>query len=315
MYIGAIDIGGTKTITAVIDENGKILEKDQFPTVEKECVRHLDDCSERLEKILDRMELKPQNLAGIGVTLPGIVDNKKGVLIRAPYENWKNVRVAGHLSEKFGLPQVYCENDVNACAIGEQYFGAGSRYKNYVWMTVSTGVGGAVVSEGRLVRGSDGYAGELGHLKVEYEKPQPCPCGQYGCLEAQGSGTALNRMVKEKVKEDEEFATALRKISSEQNAAGCAELARNGNETALRIFAEAGKYLGRGISYCINILNPQAVIIGGGVAASLDLLLPGVRSSLESCAYETMQNIEIISTPLGYEAALVGAAALVLENK
>ena len=315
MYIGAIDIGGTKTITAVIDETGNILHKEQFPTVEKKCDRHLEQCAQSLLSILEHLHISAADLTGVGVTLPGIVDNKSGLLIHAPYENWSQVPVADLLSKKLGSLKVFCENDVNACAVGEQYFGIGGKYKNYVWMTVSTGVGGAVVNEGKLVRGEDGYAGEFGHLKVEYENPEPCPCGQYGCLEAHGSGTALNREIHKKAEEDEVFSAAFLKEGHSINAAGCASLARGGNKSAIRIFERTGEYLGRGIAYCINILNPQTVIIGGGVSASLDLLLPGIRTVIKSSAFKEMQDIEIIATPLGYEAALLGAAALVLQNR
>ena len=314
MYIGALDIGGTKTIAAVVNEKGLIAKKVQFRTTETDCERHLDYCAGILHNVLEELSIKDEDLAGIGVTLPGITDSLHGILIRAPYENWEMVQVGSILSKKFSGIPVFCENDVNACAVGEQYFGLGKKYDNYIWMTVSTGVGGAVVNDGKLVRGTDGYAGELGHLKVEYENPAVCPCGQSGCLEAQGSGTAINRMVREKVKEDAGFAAAIEKISINADAASCAELARQGNQTAVSIFEKAGEYLGRGISYCVNILNPQAVIIGGGVAASLDLILPGIKTAVSSCAFDAMQDVEIVETPLGYEAALLGAAALVLQN-
>ncbi len=313
MYIGAIDVGGTKTIVAVIDDRGKIHRKEQFPTVESDCRKHLDYCAGVLRRILEQMNLTEELLAGIGVTLPGIVDNKEGILVRAVYEKWEQVPVRQYLSESFPSLPVFCENDVNACALGEQYFGLGDRCKNYIWMTVSTGVGGAVVSEGRLLRGAEGYAGELGHLKVEYEHPRRCPCGQQGCLEAQGSGTALNRMVEEAC-QDQDFAAALAEISPQADAAACAILAQKGNSTAVKIFEQVGEYLGRGIAYCINTLNPQAVILGGGVAASLDLLMPGIKKAIEACAFGSLQDIQVLATPLGYEAALLGAAALVLQG-
>lgn len=314
MYIGALDIGGTKTIVAITDHQGKIIEKEVFVTETSDCYMHLDQCLEVLGRIWESLGGEEQNLKGIGVTLPGIVDSEKGELILAPYEKWEHVPVASYLSQRFHQVKVFCENDVNACAIGEQTFGIGNTYQNYVWITVSTGVGGAVVNEGKLVKGAQGYAGELGHLKVEYENPNLCPCGQYGCLEAQGSGTALNKLIEKTLQEDPALAQAFSRQGVKQDASGCAQLAKAGNETAKEIFRQIGIYLGRGISYCVNVLNPQAVIIGGGVAASLDLLLPGIRESVEKNAFRPMGDFEIRETALGYEAALLGAAALVLQE-
>lgn len=313
MYIGALDIGGTKTIAAILNEKGEILAQENFPSAVENYETHLELCVQAIKRLMSRMNLKADDFAGLGVSLPGIVDNKNGVLIYAPYANWENVPVAEYLLAQLDIRKICCENDVNACAIGEKRFGLGSRYKDFVWMTVSTGVGGAVVSDSRLIRGGDGFAGELGHLKVEYEHPEHCPCGQYGCLETHGSGTALIRETKKHAEESPAFAKALKENGLKPDGVGCAALANAGNQEALDIMNQIGTYLGRGISYCINVLNTQAVVIGGGVAASLDLLLPAIREEVQKNAFQKMQNIHIVKTPLGYEAALIGAAALVME--
>lgn len=313
MYIAALDIGGTKTIAAVLDEKGTILAEEKFPSVVTGYQTHLGLCAESMRHLMQQMGLAADDFIGLGVALPGIVNNEEGVLIYAPYADWENVPVAEFLRSSLGFTQVRCENDVNACAIGEQRFGIGKNYTDFIWMTVSTGVGGAVVADSKLVRGGYGFAGELGHLKVEYKKPAHCPCGQYGCLEAHGSGTALIRETRKRALDSPAFAKALEETGQNPDGAGCAALARAGNPDALDIMDQIGTYLGRGISYCINILNTQAVVIGGGVAASLDLLLPSIRTSVQQNAFKRMQNIDIIETPLGYEAALLGAAALVLK--
>lgn len=314
MYIAALDIGGTKTIAAVLNEKGRILAQENFPSVVASYEKHLELCVQAMKRLMQQLELNASDFAGLGVSLPGIVDHEKGVLIYAPYAKWENIAVAEFLAENLGISRVRCENDVNACAIGEQKFGLGRRYTDFVWMTVSTGVGGAVVEDSKLVRGGCGFAGELGHLKVEYKNPAHCPCGQYGCLEAQGSGTALIRKTRMRKLESPAFAKALEEMGLEPDGAGCAALARAGNQEALEIIEQLGTYLGRGISYCINILNPQAIVIGGGVAASMDLLLPSIRVSVQQNAFKRMQDVDIVRTPLGYEAALLGAAALILEQ-
>lgn len=315
MYIAALDIGGTKTIAAVTDESGMVLSKVTFPTLVHDSYENLNICVHELRQMLSARGLGFEALAGIGVSLPGIVDREKGVLLYAPYSKWENVDFAGILRSETGVSLVECENDVNACAEGELTFGLGDRYTDFIWMTVSTGVGGAVVADSKLLRGMDGFAGELGHLKVEYADPYPCPCGQLGCLEAHGSGTALNRLVAERQAADPAFAAALSELcEGRADGKACSLLAAAGNTAAREIFETVGVYLGRGISYCINILNPQAVVIGGGVSASLDLLMPGIMCAVHANAFKKMSIPDIVQTPLGYEAALIGAAALVRQR-
>lgn len=312
MFVGAFDIGGTKTIVALADETGKIWEKEQFPTDTRDCRAHIEKCCDIFLEFLRHQGLDASQIRGIGVNLPGPVDREKGILIRAVYAGWNNVPVKDWISEMLGIGHIVCENDVNSCAMGELKFGLGRKYGSFGWMTVSTGVGGAVVCDGKLIRGAHGYAGEFGHIKVEYDNPRVCPCGESGCLEAHGSGTALNRLILEKVQTDPDFAAAFEALGETPSGASCAKLARNGNETAFILFDQIGWYLGRGIACYTNILDPDAVFIGGGVAASLDLLMPGIRSAMEEYTFAQMKDVEILPTALGYEAALMGAIAIAL---
>lgn len=312
MFVGAFDIGGTKTIVALADETGKIWEKNQFPTNTRDCRAHIEKCCQLLREFWQKRNLDASQIGGIGVNLPGPVDREKGVLIRAVYAGWNNVPVKDWIQELLGVEHIVCENDVNSCAVGELKFGMGKEYGSFGWMTVSTGVGGAVVCDGKLIRGAHGYAGEFGHVKVEYTDPRTCPCGQDGCLEAQGSGTALNRMIDEQVQKDDAFRVAFEALGEAPSGASCAKLAKNGNVTALELFDKLGQYLGRGIACYVNILDPDAVFIGGGVSASLDLLMPGIRRAIEAYTFAQMQDVKILPTALGYEAALMGAIAIAL---
>lgn len=312
MYIGAFDIGGTKTITALADDRGRILAKEQFPTNTADCTAHLDHCCQSFMGFLQQHRVQPEQIKGVGVNLPGLVDRQRGVLLRAVYAGWHDVPVGRMLQERLRISNIVCENDVNSCAVGELRFGHGRQYRDFGWMTVSTGVGGAVVCGGQLIRGAHGFAGEFGHIKVEYEHPRRCPCGDLGCLEAHGSGTALNRLIAEQVEADPDFRAAFARLGVPPTAAACASLARSGNTAAKGIFHTVGRSLGRGIACYTSILDPEAVIIGGGVSASLDLLLPGIRQSLEQYAFGQMKHTRILQTALGYEAALLGAVAIVI---
>lgn len=314
MHIAALDISGTKTIAAILDEKGVILAQENFASVVAGDEIHLELCVQALKRLLQQLRLEPEDFAGLGVSLPGIVDHKSGVLVFTPYVSWKNVAVAEYFITKLGISKVWCENEDNACAIGEQRFGIGRKYTDFVWMKVSTKVSGAVVEGSRLVRGGHGFAGELGHLKVEYKAPEYCSCGQYGCLDAHGSGSALIREIRKHRLESPVFAKDLKGLGLRPDAAGCTALAKTGNVDALTIFDQIGTFLGRGISYCINILNTQAIVIGGDAVAVFELLHPTICDSVQRNAFRQMQAIDIIKTPLGNDAALLGATALVLEH-
>ena len=314
MSVGAFDIGGTKTIVALASADGTLVDKRQFPTDTRDCLAHLDVCCEIFRAMLAEHGYTLGQIEGLGVNLPGLVNRSKGTLIKAVYAGWHDVPVGPYLREKLGISRVVCENDVNSCAMGELRFGLGREYKSFGWMTVSTGVGGSVVCDGRLIRGARGNAGEFGHLKVEFEQPRLCPCGEYGCLEAQGSGTALRSIIEDRAAQDPAFAAAFGD-GVKPDAPACAALARAGNQTAREIFERLGRYLGRGIAHYVNILDPEAVIIGGGVSASLDLLMPGILSSLESDVFSPLQPVKIFPTALGYEAALMGAISLAIETE
>ena len=159
MYIAALDIGGTKTIIAIADEKGTIYCKKKIPTSTANIYTHLDHCALILQNQLEQLNISENDLWGIGVTLPGIVNSEKGILVYAPFEKWENVAVSDYLNSIFPSRSIFCENDVNACAIAELVFGIGRKYENYVWITVSTGVGGAVVNEDYAREiGADGYS-------------------------------------------------------------------------------------------------------------------------------------------------------------
>lgn len=314
MLLGAIDIGGTKTMVGVCNEKGEILAMEKFPTVSKKWEEHFDLIAVRFRNALEEIGIHSlDDLKGIGINCPGMVD-PFGKLIYAPHQNWRNVPVKEYFAAKLQIDHIIVENDVNACALGEMIFGGAGR--DFLWITISTGNGGAIVANGKLVRGANSCAGEFGHLKVEYNLPRRCSCGQFGCLEAYSSGTAI----KEILAEEQEYNLTFRGQLSERknmdnefiaDAHGLSLLAREGNETAIKLFQQSGRYLGRAISYGLNISNPESVYLGGGMAESLDLMMPSIREELKKCAIEGTRGVDIRKSNLGYQAAFLGAAALV----
>lgn len=309
--IGAIDIGGTKTIVGLVNHGGQILEQKKFESCVENWEKHFELCAENLQVLCRKYSMDASMLKGIGISLPAMTDSAKGVLLYAPFAGWRDIPVMQWFVRRLNHPGVYVENDVNACALGELKFGHGRTCKDFLWITISTGVGGAIVADSRLITGWGHMAGEFGHLKVERTSPRRCPCGQEGCLEAHASGTAIGKTFRKYLQTCPEAGIMLKRYGIPDDAYGCRMLAVSGEKGAMEIYRQAGVHLGIAIAQAVNLLNPRAVIFGGGVSASMDLFEPEIRRVLEKEAVHLAGEVELLYTALGYEAALVGAAALV----
>lgn len=302
--VAGIDIGGTKTLIGLVDRTGHILVSQQFPTdINDDPKTHIEKCIDTVHNCMKKIGIDDQSILGIGVNVPGLADPEKGILLHAPYSGWKNVPVKNYLQERWPEIPIRIANDVNSCALGELLFGMGKDFQNFLWVTISTGIGGGIIINRNIFEGEHFIAGEIGHLVVEWDNGNLCGCGNRGCLETHASGTAIAKMA-----EKENLLPA--------TAKNVAELAYAGNEKALDIYRKAGEYIGRAFSYAANVLNPGAIIIGGGVSLSFDLLEPHIRKTFQSAVIdESNKNILILRTALGYEAALIGAASLIYANE
>jgi len=307
-YMGAIDVGGTKTMVGIVSPDAHILVKYHFATHTTDCYAHFSHCYTHFNECLYELGLTLNDLEGIGVNMPGMVEASTGILLQASFAKWYNIDVRGYFSRVFGTDKIFVENDVNSCAVGELIFG--NACDNFLWVTVSTGIGGALIIDRKLVYGFDSCAGEIGHVKVEYEHPAQCSCGQWGCAEAHASGTAITRMFSDKVQENREMLDMLAAKNLPADAKTCSILAGEGNDTAKKVYHSAGKYIGRALSYAANLINPHKIYIGGGVSDSLDLLLPSLREEFNHATVKQCAGVEIVKTALNYDAAFMGAAAL-----
>ncbi len=311
MYLGAIDIGGTKTISAVTDEFGTLLSSRQFETIRGDHTAHFSLCYHQLLECLCELGITSSDLTGLGVVVPGMVSDN--MLLLAPFAGWRNVDVVAEFSRLAGgqIPLIATEGDVNACGVAEAYFGG---FTDLWWLTVSTGIGSAIILNGQLYTGSHNVAGEIGHVKVEFEHPRVCSCQQQGCAEAMASGRGIGAMVQEAIAAHPEYGALYEREQLPADARGCEALARKGDPISCAIYQKAGVYLGRALSAGLNLLDPQRVFIGGGVAAALDLMLPSIRETLRQCCIPFVQEVPIERTRLGYHASVKGAAALVLKQ-
>ena len=240
----------------------------------------------------------------MGATIPGLADPVKGVWVESSFSGIRDLPFASLMEAEFNL-SVRIENDVNACAMAERFFGCCKGADNFIWITVSNGIGGSIFINGSLYSGSCGNAGEIGHMIVEEgSNARPCKCGLWGCAEIHASGLGL---VKNYISLGGKW-----EINGEPpTAKTIADLARAGDKTALDTYEMEGLYLGRAIGAAVNLLNPEKAVIGGGVSLSFDLFEPSLKKTLDTHVYRNANpGLAVEPSILGYNAALLGAASL-----
>lgn len=314
-FIVGIDLGGTKIATVLTDCTGKVLSRCELPT---EASSGQDAVIQRIIKSVDEVTKEQQvpkdELLGMGIGSPGPLNHKAGIILEAPNLGWKNVPIRDILEGHFGVP-VHLENDANAAALAEYRFGAGKGASNLLYMTVSTGVGGGIVINGRIYRGTHGTAGEIGHIIVEPNGPR-CNCRNLGCLESMASGTGLvNRTVKEILDGTDTMLTSM--VDGDLvriTAVTIAEAARLGDELSIRMYESVGEYLGIGIVSLFNVLDPEVIIIGGGMTKSSDLFADVMLRTIKTRGFETMvEYMKVVWAKLGDDVGTLGAVAVVME--
>lgn len=304
-YALGVDIGGTKVSVTLGNSSGKILVRKkiltQIRTKSIICLKETITC---LGTLIRESQIPKKQFLGIGIGSPGAVNSQKGILPRSPnLPGWTGIPIVRILKKKFKLP-VYLANDANAAALGEAVFGAGEKLKNLIYITVSTGIGGGLILNGRLHEGNGFVAGEIGHLTVVPDG-RKCNCGRRGCLEAYASGNAIARFYSEAKKKKVKGAKEVGLVAS------------FGDEMALEIYRKAAYYLGIGIADLMNILNPEAIVIGGGVLKSAPPVYwqKVLRSAKDHAWPEAFQTTKIVKSPLLGHSGDFGALALVFKNR
>ena len=295
----AIDIGGSKCVVGLVSRDGSILAKRRFVWSEMTANQVIDDIIREAGALLERRNACPQV---IGATIPGLTDAKRGIWIESSFSGIRNLPIAKLLSEAFHLP-AYIDNDGQACALAEKIFGGCRNTRNFLYVTVSNGIGGSIYMNDQLLSGHNGTAGEIGHC-VAVEGGRPCKCGLRGCLEMHAAGPAISRNYLEL------GGTALPDGRS-PDVPEIAALAQQGDKAALATFRLEGEYLGKAIAMACNLLNPEKVIIGGGVSLSFALYEKTLRETIQSHVYHAANpGLAIEPTALGYDGGLYGAAAV-----
>jgi len=263
---------------------------------------------ERLVQLVQSVWPDDKSVIRMGIAVPGPTDPYKGIIFEAPnIPAWKNLPLVYLLKEQFKVP-VDLGNDANLAAMGEWKYGAGRGHRNLAYMTVSTGIGGGVILDDRLLLGERGLATEFGHITVQRDGPL-CGCGQRGHLEALAAGPAIAKWV---INEIDKGATSRLSGNTEINTKMVAEAAKSGDELAVRALERAGTYIGRALADVLHMFNPSIVIIGGGVSQSGNLLMTPMRESMEAHVMDAhyLENLTLTTAALGDDTGLLGALAL-----
>ncbi len=305
---GAIDLGGTKLRSIVVDGSGRVLGDDIGSSRAEEGLEVvLERIEESLDAALGKAGVKRERLASLGIASPGAVDVARGIVPNAPQlPGWQDVPLARLLGERFGLPTLL-ENDASAAALGEHRFGAGRGSRYMLYITVSTGVGGGIIIDGELYRGKSGAAGELGHVVIDMNGP-PCRCGAHGCLESLASGTAIAKRGEELAESgDSPVLARLREEEGPVTAEMMERAATMGDAASREAFRQAGHYFGVALAGFVNIFDPEVIVIGGGVAKAGDLLLEQARVTMESLAMtQPLKGVRLTVSELGELAGTMG---------
>jgi glucokinase len=317
-WIVGVDLGGTTTKLAFINMNGEILHKWEIPTDNsnegQNITRNIANAID--QKLVDLKEQKSK-LIGIGMGAPGPIDYETGIVLNVVNLGWKdNFPLQESLHSLTALP-VAIENDANCAALGEMWDGAGKGADDIVCVTLGTGVGGGVIANGNIVRGINGAAGEIGHITSIPFGGAPCNCGKSGCIETIASATGIVRLAKAELSKADAKGT-LATIYAENGNVSAKDVfdnARNGDELAKKIVDEVAFHLGFVLANIANTLNPEKIVLGGGVSRAGDILLDGVKVNFSKFAFSAARDsTNLALATLGNDAGVIGAAWLI-KNK
>ncbi len=309
-YGFGVDIGGTTIKMGFFETNGKLLDKWEIKTdTENNGENILSDVAKAIDNKLAQEAIPKSDVQGVGIGVPGPVKSD-GIVNRCINLGWGVVNVAEELGKLTGL-NVKVGNDANVAALGEMWQGGAKGCKDVVMVTLGTGVGGGIIVDGKMVAGATGAGGEIGHITVNPDEIEACNCGQYGCLEQYTSATGIVRMAKRKLaKSDDE--TSLRKFDA-LTAKDIFDEAKAGDEVAKELVEELGKILGSTLSNLACIVNPEVIVIGGGVSKAGAILIDTIQDHFKETAHYACRDTKFELATLGNDAGIYGCAALIME--
>ena len=308
-YVFGVDVGGTTVKMGLFDAEGTVKEKWEIPT------RTVDNGAQIIpdiaESILAKMQaegINKEDVVGIGMGVPGPV-RADGIVIKAVNLGWDVFNPNEEISRLVGVP-AKTGNDANVAALGEMWKGGGQGYLDMVAVTLGTGVGGGIILGGRIVAGSNGAGGEIGHLHLEDNEEEACGCKGHGCLEQYASATGIVRLAKRALAASDK-ASVLR--DDEVSAKSVWDAVKAGDELAISVAHQYGEYLGKGLAAVAAVVNPEIFVIGGGVSKAGNVVIDYMNPYFEKYAFHGSTNAEFALATLGNDAGIHGAAKLVLD--
>lgn len=317
-WIVGVDLGGTTTKLAFISMDGEIIHKWEIPTDNSNEGQNITkNIANTIDEKLEELSFLKGNLIGIGMGAPGPVDYETGVILNVVNLGWNDkFPLKASLEKATSLPAAI-ENDANCAALGEMWKGAGNGAKDLVCVTLGTGVGGGVIANGNIVQGINGAAGEIGHITSIPDGGAACNCGKTGCLETVASATGIVRLAMVELKKDEltgELALKLRE-NGQITAKDVFDSARNGDALAIRALDEVSFHLGFALANIANTLNPEKIVLGGGVSKAGAILIESVKEKFGKFAFTPVrESTKLALATLGNDAGVIGAAWLI-KNK
>ena len=297
--IVGIDVGGTKVAGGLVNLRGRLVRSLVVPTrAEEGFETSFQQILSVIEQLIEHAGGK-QNIAGIGICAPGPLNPRTGLVINPPnLPGWRNIQLARRVEKKFGL-QAKVENDANAAGLAEVLFGAAVGYRDIFYVTVSTGIGTGIIINKKIYHGKNGVAGEGGHVSIDYRSPYRCGCGTLGCIEALAAGPAMARRARVRLEQEHTAPSLLRELTqghlSRITPKMIEEAARTGDPIAREILDETGFYLGVWLAGMITLFDPEAIVIGGGVAKIGKPLFDKIR---ETIPHYTINRLFARKTPL-----------------
>ena len=286
-YAFGVDVGGTTVKLGLFNDEGQVLDKWEIPTVKDNGgEKVLPDIAASIKNKMQEKNITAADLVGVGIGAPGAV-NAEGFMVNGAVNiGWGSFDLAETLKKELDLPvTVKAGNDANVAALGEMWQGGGKGYSNLVAVTLGTGVGGGIIIDGRILTGTNGAGGEIGHIHIEDAETETCGCKNKGCLEQYASATGVTRLANRRLAKD----------------------------VAIEIAEQFGEYLGKGLAVVANVVDPQIFVIGGGVSKAGDILFKYIEPSYKKCAFGPCKQAKFALATLGNDAGIYGAAALVLK--
>lgn len=320
-YVIGVDMGATNIVCVLSSKDGEIITRDTSKTLGSEgkekTISQIINSAKNVLKEGEKLGVSAKSILGMGIGGPGPINSDDGIIYIAPnIPGWINTSLAEELRNELELP-VFLENDANAAALGEWWLGAGKGVNNLVLLTLGTGIGGGIIINGEILYGAGHVAGEIGHMVIK-EGGLLCSCGNHGCLEAYTSAKSVVNRTLAEIKEGRK--TLLTDIVDNRMEKITCKLvfdtAKKGDDLCKKIVEDTAKYLGTGIINIVNIINPQMVILGGGMAKAGDFFFDPIKEYVKEHAFnESTKGVKIVPAALGSNAGAIGAVAFVLKKK